>query len=82
MEWGVYDVNVDYYDHGSPTYEELDGHDAEYYVDRYDEAEFLKGVINGIRRQRKDPMFADHCTDDYAKQCIERIKAKIRALKQ
>ena len=73
QSWGVYDCNVEYYNYDSPTFEELDGGDSEYYVDRETEVNILKGCMRGIIRQYSDPMFKDNCSGEYRQECLNKI---------
>lgn len=79
MAWGVWDVNVDYYDYDSPTYAEME-EKPEFYVDEEIEIKLLKACIRGIRRQCKDPMFIDSCSAEYREHCILKIKKRIEQL--
>lgn len=86
--WLLHDQNVDYYDYDSPFGREvyLDFEDGAYegrfshYISPECEIEFLKGVLKGIQRQAKDPMFQDRCSREYRNKCISMIEAKIEEL--
>ena len=83
MEWGVYDVNVDYHDHDSPTYADVldSGEDlpkgTKAYVSKETEIEIFKQLKKSLEKQFKDPMFKDHLGAKEQAQALKMMDAAI-----
>lgn len=86
MSWGVYDCNLDYYDHDSPSYEELDEEgvqlDCPVYVSREVEIKILRKLQKDLEKQFSDPDWDDHCTDEYRTDVILQIENAIQLILQ
>lgn len=86
MSWGVYNVNVDYYDYESPTYEELeigeqlDAIEHDVYVSRTDEVKILKKLQKCLELQFNDPDWSDHNTDEFRLECILQVENAINLI--
>lgn len=85
MSWGVYDVNVEYYNYESPTYEDLESEgllDVPVYVSRETEEKILIKLKKSIEEQFADPFWKDHSTptEQRKTEILEKIQHRLETI--
>ena len=83
MNWGVHNVNVDYYDSSSPTYAELveaDGEleDGQVYISAEDEEWILKCLLQSIKKQFKKGEWLKECPTRSQSKFIRKLETAIK----